>query len=214
VGRSRFDGAPSTQYQGTPTVITQPTTTTTPTPGAAFRARYLSRPTCDADSPSTCLSAPAAEGYGLVSAPGVGFSNYDTLVRSSALDRTLLSANAFLTGAFPAGTAGAAQATGGAGGSAPAVPVYSVADGEDWRVRAYTKCPAYERRLAGWFGSPEFAAKEEETRAVREGVGAAVPGLNVSLTNWWNGEWRRGLRGWGWLRGFGVNAVLCIYFLD
>lgn len=150
--------------------------------GAAFRDRYLAHPSCARDF--TCLSAPGREAYGLVTSPGAGFSNYDTLARSSTLDRTLRSAAAFLSGAFPPGAAAP-------GGLAEAVvsqlpPVYSVADSEDWVVRAYTKCPAYQSRLEAWFASPEFAAKQEETRALREGITAAAPGLNVALENWWN----------------------------
>lgn len=72
-------------------------------PGAAFRERYLAHPSCQ--TTDTCLSAPGAENYGLLGTPGVGFSNRDTFVLSSGLDRTLLSAEAFLSGAFPAQSA-------------------------------------------------------------------------------------------------------------
>ncbi len=155
------------------------------TPGAAFRARYLSPGSCDLSS--TCLAAPGAgSSYGLLGAPGAAFNNYNTLIQSSALDRTLLSANAFLAGAFPPQNA-TALGPDASPASQLAPPVYSVADSEDWKVRGYTKCASYERRLADWFGSEEFRAKEQATRAAREAVGTWVPGLDVSLAKWWNG---------------------------
>ena len=49
----------------------------------------------------------------MIGTPGTGFSNYDTLVRSSGLDRTLKTAAAFHAGAFPsrgAATGGEADA--------------------------------------------------------------------------------------------------------
>ena len=40
--------------------------------------------------------------YGVINATGVGFNNFNTLVRTSALDRTVQSAVSFLSGVFPA----------------------------------------------------------------------------------------------------------------
>ena len=62
----------------------------------------------------------------------------------------------------------------------------------DYVLRGYTKCPAYQRRLEAWFGSPEFKAKEEETREFRESIAASAPKVNASLANWWNGGRPRG----------------------
>lgn len=39
--------------------------------------------------------------YGVVNQPGIGFSNYNLLVRSSALDRTIMTALSFLDGVLP-----------------------------------------------------------------------------------------------------------------
>jgi len=39
--------------------------------------------------------------------PGVGFSNYNSYASSSALDRTIMSANNFLAGVFPQTAPGA-----------------------------------------------------------------------------------------------------------
>jgi hypothetical protein len=61
--------------------------------------RYLAHPACNRSL--TCLASEGREGYGIVNAKGVGFSNFNTLARSSALDRTLRSATAFLSGVFP-----------------------------------------------------------------------------------------------------------------
>jgi hypothetical protein len=71
--------------------------------GLAFNARFISHATCAASRPATttCLSEPAHEGYGVINKPGVGFHNYNTLVASSGLDRTISSANSFLAGVFP-----------------------------------------------------------------------------------------------------------------
>jgi hypothetical protein len=66
------------------------------------------------------------------------------------------------------------------------VPAFTVDDAEDWRIRAYTKCPAYDRALSRWFGSEDFLAKEAQSKPVRDAVAAASPELNTSLANWWN----------------------------
>jgi hypothetical protein len=140
----------------------------------------------------------------MLGSPGAGFSNYDTLITSSGLDRTLLSAAAFLEGAFFAGPAAAAAA-----GPAPPqrAPVYSSPDRGDWRIRGYTKCPAYEARLLAWFASDEFTSKEAASAALRQAVGALKPGLDVSLKNWWNGGPARGWGGGGVVgRAFGREA--------
>jgi hypothetical protein len=75
--------------------------------GLAFRTRYLDAgcvASGDAAPSNTCLSPDSSQSdssglYGVVGAPGVTWSNQNVLVRSSALDRTLLSARSFLAGA-------------------------------------------------------------------------------------------------------------------
>ncbi len=150
--------------------------------GQAFRARYLDTATCKATQ--TCLTAATGGArYGVVgSSPEIGYSNYNTLINSSALHRTLLSAQTFFAGAF-GGQADTADVPALAW---PVVPVFSTEDGQDWRIRPYTKCPAYDRALQQWFDSPEFSQKEQETAALRAEVQALAPGLNTSLENWWN----------------------------
>ncbi|KAF8071018.1 Acp2 [Scenedesmus sp. PABB004] len=147
--------------------------------GRAFRARYLAAGSCGAAG--TCLPPErGAEAYGVLGGPGVGFHNYNTFAASSSLDRTLKSAAAFWAGAFPAAAGNASQ-------PALSVPVYTDgADVDDWRVRGYTKCPSYARRLESWLGSAEFRAKEEDTASLRAAVQALAPQLNTSLANWWN----------------------------
>ena len=75
--------------------------------GTAFHARYLDASSCSGagsgGAPNgTCLSpgvgAPAGAQYGLYGAANVSWSNANVRVVSSALDRTLLSARAFLEG--------------------------------------------------------------------------------------------------------------------
>jgi hypothetical protein len=147
--------------------------------GAAFRARYLDA-SCSggAAAPNnTCLqpgSGGASSGlYGAVGAANVSWINANVRVVSSTLDRTLLSARAFLEGAsrgahvcapappacadtlrragvFPPTNTPTASAYLPSG--AQPVPVFSVAaaDTDDAFVRTYTKCPAYEARLLSW----------------------------------------------------------------
>jgi hypothetical protein len=74
--------------------------------GVAFRARYLDAGCAasgDAAPANTCLSPDSQSDsgglYGVVGAPGVTWCNQNVLARSSALDRTLLSARSFLAGA-------------------------------------------------------------------------------------------------------------------
>lgn len=65
--------------------------------GQAFRKRYIDPATCG----DTCLTpSGGGGGYGLVSAPNVSYSNYNTMCNSSALHRTLLSGQSFLLGVF------------------------------------------------------------------------------------------------------------------
>lgn len=205
--------------------------------GEAFRRRYLQHPDCTAAGnggngsstaatraatrtagTNTCLSVEGAEGYGLLGSRGAGFTNYNLLARSSGLDRTLSTAAAFLSAAFPATpSAGAAAAatdgnsgSGGAASAGRAPPVYSAPDADDWAVRAYTKCPAYEARLRAWLASDAgFAAKERATAALREGIGALQEGLDVSLANWWNGA-RGGGRGGTVCLGLSPSASLLL----
>lgn len=78
--------------------------------GAAFRARYLDAASCAAGGGAggaptdTCLLSGRSGGgggaplYGLVTAANVSWSNFNLLARSSALDRTILSARSFLEG--------------------------------------------------------------------------------------------------------------------
>jgi hypothetical protein len=75
--------------------------------GAAFRTRYLDASCAagGAGAPSdTCLvpgaagAAAGSGGYGVVGAANVSWNNFNVRVVSSALDRTLLSARAFLEG--------------------------------------------------------------------------------------------------------------------
>lgn len=52
------------------------------------------------------------------------------------------------------------------------VPIYSISDSEDWRIRGYSKCPAYQQRLSAWLKSDAFKQKEQETAALRAKVTA------------------------------------------
>lgn len=65
--------------------------------GTAFRRRYIDPATCN----TTCLASANATLYGVFGTPSTGFTNYNTLVRSSGLDRAVLSANGFMAGVFP-----------------------------------------------------------------------------------------------------------------
>lgn len=59
------------------------------------------------------------------------------------------------------------------------VPVYSQADANDYVIRGYTKCPAYADALTAWYASPEFAAKANESSALRaeiQSVGTRTQG--------------------------------------
>jgi lysosomal acid phosphatase len=70
--------------------------------GKAYRARYIDPQTCTGSG--TCLAGVETEGanlYGVVNTPGVTFSNYNLYTRSSALDRTIMTALSFLDGVLP-----------------------------------------------------------------------------------------------------------------
>lgn len=127
--------------------------------------------------------------YGMIGTPGVHFHAYNTLIRSSGLDRTISTARAFTDGAFPSltdavDTDGAAANTTGLPDGEQVVPVYSL--GEDPLIRAYTQCPAYVARLQDWYASQEFSDKTAATAPLRDSVAALSPSLNTSLANWYN----------------------------
>ncbi|KAG2435149.1 hypothetical protein HXX76_007234 [Chlamydomonas incerta] len=160
--------------------------------GATFRARYLSNATCGATG--TCLNGSDAAGavssggkYGVVGQPGVGFGNFDVYVRSSALDRTIMSGLCFFNGVFPADPAApAANPAAYLPTGAQVVPVYTQSDQDDILIRAYTKCPAYQAALDAWFSSAEFGAQANASTQLRAAVAARWPGVDTSLENWWN----------------------------
>ncbi|KAG2501116.1 hypothetical protein HYH03_000934 [Edaphochlamys debaryana] len=156
--------------------------------GVAFRQRYINSSTCG----STCLVGSTATGdatsavqYGVIGQAGVGFGNFDVYVRSSALDRSIMSGLCFLNGIWPADPSVATPQSYLPTG-ATVVPVYTQADSDDILIRAYTKCPAYQSALEAWFRSDEFRAKENETQPLRDSVKAAMPYTGTNLTNWWN----------------------------
>ncbi|KAG2425428.1 hypothetical protein HYH02_015034 [Chlamydomonas schloesseri] len=161
--------------------------------GAAFRARYLSNATCGASG--TCLPGSDAAGaavssgakYGVLGTPGVGFGNFDVYVRSSALDRTIMSGLCFFNGVFqPDPAAPAANPAAYLPTGAQVVPVYTQSDQNDILIRAYTKCPAYQAALDAWFDSAEFQAQADASAGLRAAVAERWPAADTSLQNWWN----------------------------
>ena len=47
------------------------------------------------------------------------------------------------------------------------VPTYSYNDADDWVIRAYTHCPAYDATLLNWFTQPEFLAMQASSAPLR-----------------------------------------------
>lgn len=151
--------------------------------GKAYRERYVSAITCN--STSTCLpDTNEQELYGVINTPGVEFNNFNMDIRSSGLDRTIMTALSFLTGVLPPENNATEERFLPDGQQV--VPVFSQPDSEDIVIRAYSKCTAYQEALSQWFGSPQFLSKAEESAALRANVQALVPAMNASLENWWN----------------------------
>jgi hypothetical protein len=108
--------------------------------GAALRARYLESG-CSATSTCLLLDGAAASAlYGVVGAPGVAFSNFNLLARSSALDRTLLSARSFLSGACFAARCW----------MWPLCPFRRSADPSSRAVLSHPRAQASSRRFRAW----------------------------------------------------------------
>ncbi|PRW05761.1 acid phosphatase [Chlorella sorokiniana] len=159
--------------------------------GVAYRERYMNPEGCGRNASltgATCLEAELAEPgpeYGVVGSPDGLFNNFNTMVRSSSLDRTIMTARSFLDGAFP--PINQPTATKYLPDGQQVVPVYALPeDGSGALIRSYTMCPAYDARLTDWYASDEFKAKEAETKPLRDTIAAAAPGLDTSLKNWWN----------------------------
>ncbi len=190
--------------------------------GENWRSRYLDPVGCLAlrgaigEPDNTCLfpsfPLPLMVRYGVRLDPSVSFSLYNTKAISSQVDRTLASARSFLGGVFPPipalvnstpqapflAAAGSAALSNGLylPDGEQIVPIFAAAggDADDILVRAYNKCPAYERRLSDWYQTEEFAAKVAETTPLREYINSLMRGwvfsngLNndTSLINWYN----------------------------
>lgn len=150
----------------------------------AFKSRYIDAATCQ--NTTTCLVADGASvNYGQVMSSGVAFSNYNAYFNSSGLDRTIQTALSFLAGVFD--QANNVSETRFLPTGAAVVPVYSVDDAQDYAIRGYTKCPAYDAKLEAWYASPDFKAKEEESAGLRASVAATLTdSTDTSLRNWWN----------------------------
>ncbi len=58
------------------------------------------------------------------------------------------------------------------------VPIYSVAEPEDYLIRGYTRCDAYQRRLDQWYDSAEFTIRAADSEATRWGEGWGGRGGN------------------------------------
>lgn len=70
------------------------------------------------------------------------------------------------------------------------VPVYTRRDENDYIIRSYTKCPAYDDMLAAWYNSSEFQAMSAQSTPVRGAVSTLYPSTDTSLINWcvWGGS--------------------------
>lgn len=81
------------------------------------------------------------------SADGI-FNNFNTLIRSSSLDRAIMTARSFLDAVFP--PINQPTDTTYLPDRQQVVPVYSQAADGDAIIRGYTACPAYDNRLLEW----------------------------------------------------------------
>lgn len=52
--------------------------------------------------------------------------------------------------------------------------MYTTSECEDWRIRGYSKCPAYQKRLTAWLRSDAFKQQEAHTAALRQKVRSAA----------------------------------------
>ena len=113
-----------------------------------------------------------------------------TRIESSSFDRTIVSANSFVMGLFPADRRAD-------GNLLPVprynnVPIYTLDQRNDVYLRAYDKCPAFWERLTGLYESSVWKNREQNSRALL-GKLAANPlfeeyasGGIVPLKDLWN----------------------------
>ena len=185
--------------------------------GQAFAQRYMSPTGCVSlrgvagEPDNTCLSQAQPAVYGVVT-DGVAFSSYNTLVVSSVLQRSMMSATSFMAGVFPAQpglvnntvqaplVASAGSAPLASGLHLPTgqqeVPIYTAAgaDADDVLIRTYTKCPTYDAALLAWYSSPQFLNISAASAPLRAHVAALLAGWpytnglnnNTDLENWYN----------------------------
>eukprot|EP00271_Cylindrocystis_brebissonii_P006047 TRINITY_DN18591_c0_g1_i2.p1 TRINITY_DN18591_c0_g1~~TRINITY_DN18591_c0_g1_i2.p1 ORF type:complete len:463 (+),score=72.24 TRINITY_DN18591_c0_g1_i2:105-1493(+) len=144
--------------------------------GLQARQRYLERPACEATS--TCLKG--------------NWSTYTNSLwssQSSALDRTLQSAQAFLLGLLPPANATNTLPSllGYAGGIQP-VPIYSLPLSNDWIIRAFgeQKCPVYLNRLQQFYTNNSYYADESAKYSSLLSTLSTAFNTQVLLKDIWN----------------------------
>lgn len=64
------------------------------------------------------------------------------------------------------------------------VPVFTVEESEDYKIRSFVHCPKYGQAVGNWYNSQEFKDKEVASKWLRDTIQALVPGLDCSLQNW------------------------------
>lgn len=121
--------------------------------GAALRARYTA-PSCTATK--TCLAGAIGSG---------GFARSEIAAQSTHTDRTLGTAEVLLASLLPTSVRAGYP-----------LPIASQLDETDYVLRGYAnhKCAAQAAKISALYESSAFLAKEVETLALREEVGAAL----------------------------------------
>eukprot|EP00899_Mesostigma_viride_P008725 jgi/Mesvir1/17854/Mv12937-RA.1 len=138
--------------------------------GAGLNLRYLAPANCSLSG--TCLRGLHSElhagGEGEASHTMWPYPQPDVYIRSSALDRTVASAQALAQGLFTGMPADDVSI-----GFQP-VPVYSIPDKSDYLIRAYDNCPALSDALADYYKSSEFQAQVRQVAPLLASVGNAT----------------------------------------
>eukprot|EP00897_Mesotaenium_endlicherianum_P008672 jgi/Mesen1/7833/ME000417S07132 len=148
--------------------------------GTQFRARYLAKLTCAVTN--TCLKGGSADWD--------VYSNSNMYIQSSGIERTLMSAYAFLLGVLPPLSPGIASNFSsllGKVGGIQAVPIFSGPPDTDYIIRGFgeAKCKTLLDRLSAFYKSEYFLAKVSETAALRQTLSDALQ-QNITLQDIWN----------------------------
>ena len=64
--------------------------------------------------------------------------------------------------------------------------MFASEDSQNYIIRGYTKCTAYDDSLEAWFNSTAFEDWRARSKPLRDKISNLDTGIDTSLEEWWN----------------------------